>query len=584
MDHMQGFLKGGSYVAMYNCSFEDLVENYDMLMEDAPPLKGRVQLILSDPPFNVRREANRDNAEYDILRLDQMDKSVESMYETLGPGGHVVLFCSTEQHETWKGLFRDTKRMVRLGDRNVPAFTATNHPFLFLHKPHEYTQGPRKAATLFNPGQVAVHAKKNGMSFEKERELVDWTSHNHVQSRYPAFKAIIDNVPRLSPGEQIRVPVQNPGESTTRTRPLRNEQKPAALLREIICRFSKPGDIVLDFFAGTYSTAVAALTLPKHRKFVGCENDKYCHDVASREVYRRFALYIRHGETDIVIPHKTRSAANFLYALHEQAKKRKDIAWKAPEGLPQYQSMPPSIVAAVAAQAKNPQWMAMYCSIPVHAWPEAMQSTLHQMDVSELLQADAAACGVFVSDSQIRHPKAGRGCFAARTFMEGDVIGHYFGTLVYHDLTKRSTVSKEYGEGILAVTKTSFLTNAFQARMSSRATAFHEITELVDGKKALFIVPPSFSAMRYINDARYLRGDGEENIRSTQQRSANVHYVHALGGSQGGVRNPADLQRYDLIEVRATRLINPGDELLGDYGDGYVLFHSNEYHHGLFAA
>jgi adenine-specific DNA-methyltransferase len=48
-------------------------------------------------------------------------------------------------------------------------------------------------------------------------------------------------------------------------------QKPIALLERIVKANTNPGDIVLDFFSGTGSTAVAAL---RHdRQFIGCEVD-----------------------------------------------------------------------------------------------------------------------------------------------------------------------------------------------------------------------------------------------------------------------------------------------------------------------
>jgi adenine-specific DNA-methyltransferase len=48
-------------------------------------------------------------------------------------------------------------------------------------------------------------------------------------------------------------------------------EKPTSLLRHIIDMSSKPGDIVLDTFAGSGSTATAAMELG--RRFIGCEND-----------------------------------------------------------------------------------------------------------------------------------------------------------------------------------------------------------------------------------------------------------------------------------------------------------------------
>ena len=52
-------------------------------------------------------------------------------------------------------------------------------------------------------------------------------------------------------------------------------QKPISLLERIVVANTNPGDLVLDFFSGSGSTAVA--TLRNARNFVGCENDYYTH-------------------------------------------------------------------------------------------------------------------------------------------------------------------------------------------------------------------------------------------------------------------------------------------------------------------
>ena len=57
-------------------------------------------------------------------------------------------------------------------------------------------------------------------------------------------------------------------------------EKPQALLRHMIERSTRPGGVVLDCFAGSGSTGVAALALG--REFMGCEMSPEWHAVASR--------------------------------------------------------------------------------------------------------------------------------------------------------------------------------------------------------------------------------------------------------------------------------------------------------------
>jgi site-specific DNA-methyltransferase (adenine-specific) len=56
-------------------------------------------------------------------------------------------------------------------------------------------------------------------------------------------------------------------------------EKPAALLEHIVRCSTRPGAIILDPFAGSGSTGVAALALG--RQFVGIDSDPHWHRVAS---------------------------------------------------------------------------------------------------------------------------------------------------------------------------------------------------------------------------------------------------------------------------------------------------------------
>lgn len=54
---------------------------------------------------------------------------------------------------------------------------------------------------------------------------------------------------------------------------LRPVQKIVALINHLVWKFSKPGDLVLDKFAGILSKAKVCLLLDKNGRFVGYEND-----------------------------------------------------------------------------------------------------------------------------------------------------------------------------------------------------------------------------------------------------------------------------------------------------------------------
>jgi hypothetical protein len=60
-------------------------------------------------------------------------------------------------------------------------------------------------------------------------------------------------------------------------------QKPARLIRKLLLEFTKPGDTVADFFAGSGTTAVACVQTG--RNFIGYEIDPKYHAIAMQRVH-----------------------------------------------------------------------------------------------------------------------------------------------------------------------------------------------------------------------------------------------------------------------------------------------------------
>ena len=58
--------------------------------------------------------------------------------------------------------------------------------------------------------------------------------------------------------------------------------------------------------------------------------------------------------------------------------------------------------------------------------------------------------------SSIQHDHVGLGVYTSKPFQKGDVIAHYYGTIIYGDLGQKGRVHKRYGTGILSVTSEDF--------------------------------------------------------------------------------------------------------------------------------
>ena len=74
----------------YKDDFADLQDTYDHFSPDRTPLKGKVQFLCVDPPFNVRRERNLQNSDYDVLTEVDMKAIVQQAADLVRPGVHLL--------------------------------------------------------------------------------------------------------------------------------------------------------------------------------------------------------------------------------------------------------------------------------------------------------------------------------------------------------------------------------------------------------------------------------------------------------------------------------------------------------------
>jgi site-specific DNA-methyltransferase (adenine-specific) len=70
--------------------------------------------------------------------------------------------------------------------------------------------------------------------------------------------------------------------SQTRTAGDHETQKPIDLMVELVRLFTDPGDLILDPFAGSGTTGVAAIRLG--RRFIGWERDPKYHAIAVKRL------------------------------------------------------------------------------------------------------------------------------------------------------------------------------------------------------------------------------------------------------------------------------------------------------------
>lgn len=199
-----------------------------------------INLILTDPPYNISRESNftknSTNTKFNKISIDfgdwdkeelDLDSLFSEFKRVLKPGGTVVIF-----YDVWK-----SERLKQV---------AENYGF----------RQPRICQWVKN-NPTPINSKINYLSNAIEFFFT------FVKGKNPTFNSKYDkgiyNHPLCHGKERTSHPTQ----------------KPLELFKEIIIKHSNPGDLVLDTFAGVLTTAQACDDVG--RDWICIERDEiYC--------------------------------------------------------------------------------------------------------------------------------------------------------------------------------------------------------------------------------------------------------------------------------------------------------------------
>ena len=224
-----------------------------------------VDLIFADPPYNIGKHFDGfyDKWPSDEAYADWCEEWLTLCIDKLSPHGSMYVMTSTQAMPHIDLILR---KRIKILSRIVWSYDSSGvqaenyygslyEPILFCVKDHKnYT---------FNADAIAVEAKTGA-----KRKLIDYRK--KVPAVYSTTKV---------PGNVWYFP---------RVRYRMNEyeehpsQKPEALLQRIIQASSNKGDVVLDQFAGAFTTNAVAKTLG--RKSIGIERSQKYIEIGLRRV------------------------------------------------------------------------------------------------------------------------------------------------------------------------------------------------------------------------------------------------------------------------------------------------------------
>ena len=227
------------------------IENMDCLEYLKTIPDNFVDLIVTDPPYNVSQKNNINHGSLNVVKnfgdwdfgFDPLPV-LKELKRVLKPNGQIYVFCSTKQIPLYIKQFENNWFM-----RNLLVWSKTN-------------PAPRLSKTNF------VFANEYIIYAINEKGKPSDSTFNF--NRHSEMKNIFIT-PSLQSKERLK-------ENNKAFHPT---QKPLSILKKLIEISSNKGDVVLDCFMGVGSTAVACKELG--RFFLGCELDKnYVREIKKR--------------------------------------------------------------------------------------------------------------------------------------------------------------------------------------------------------------------------------------------------------------------------------------------------------------
>jgi len=212
-----------------------------------------VDLVLLDPPYEISRPTGfmasngertieRFKMSYEFGEWDQQSTNlapfVSEFYRVLRPGGTLIIF-----YDLWKIT-----------------------PLSEIMKAAKFKQLRFLEWVKTNP--VPINSKLNYLTNSREIAL------SGVKVSKPTFNSKYDN-------GIYKFPIYH---GKDRFHPT---QKSLPLFEDLIRKHSNEGDLVLDCFAGSATTAIAAINT--NRKFIGCELDQGYYDQSVERINKYLA-------------------------------------------------------------------------------------------------------------------------------------------------------------------------------------------------------------------------------------------------------------------------------------------------------
>lgn len=277
----------------YECNENSFIANEDSLKILENIEDKSIDLIFADPPYNLGKDFGNDSDSWKCRKeyLQWCYKWIDECFRVLKDNGTFYIMNSTQNipyidiyiQENYNVLSNIIWSYDSSGVQSKKKFGSLYEPIIMATK-------TSKAKYTFNSNDILVEAKTGS-----QRKLIDYRK--NPPQPYNTKKV---------PGNVWEFPRVRFKMAEYENHP---SQKPEALLERIILASSNIGDIVLDPFGGTFSTAKVAVM--NNRKCVSCDLNYDYFKIGLRRT-NMFTEY----DGEILAPDKSRKTKNKSKADH----------------------------------------------------------------------------------------------------------------------------------------------------------------------------------------------------------------------------------------------------------------------------
>lgn len=230
--------------------------------------KESIDLILTDLPYGILESQKWDKK----LNITEIEKTFDAV---LKPNGQFITFCNQGLFQRVLAEFTVFKqRSLHIWHKSSPMpinefMPLPDHEFIMVFK----KIGAKTSDLVWNPNRMSP----GGKPYINKSNVLNSPTRRHKKSE------ILIN----ESGERwIHTIIEAPNKPNMKysERTSHPTQKPELLLRQLIRGYSNPGQLILDPFAGSFSTIISAYK--EKRRSIGVEIESKYYEESQKRINR----------------------------------------------------------------------------------------------------------------------------------------------------------------------------------------------------------------------------------------------------------------------------------------------------------